>query len=297
MSIQSWRRTSLFSCLAALALVAAGLFAPSTAVANSLGVGSSGTSSFKLTINTSGVTSTQQTIVDNVAAYWNSVILGYNSTGDLTGVTVDFSLATLSSGVLGSTWAGFVTQQGNYYYTSSGVIELSSSYVDGMANSAFYYILLHEVGHALGFGVTWSSNGLLATTTSGSQTIYEYTGAKALAAYNSEFSQTGAYVPVESSGTSGDGTTGSHWAEVEGGAAATGIVSSITGKDFMYELMTGWDNDNLTTESSNIFVSQATIQSFADNGYIVVPEPGAFVLLIVACSAWTAVAVFRRRRV
>jgi hypothetical protein len=55
---------------------------------------------------------------------------------------------------------------------------------------------------------------------------------------------------------------------VDGGSGNTGIVSNITGRDFKYELMTGW----LNTPS---FISTVTLGSFQDLGYNirVVPEP------------------------
>ena len=45
-------------------------------------------------------------------------------------------------------------------------------------------------------------------------------------------------MPVELGG--GSGTANGHWDEVEDGADPTGFVSNITGRDFEFELMTGW---------------------------------------------------------
>lgn len=113
---------------------------------------------------------------------------------------------------------------------------------------------------------------------------FQYTGAAALAQYQTEFGQAGAtFIPIEQGG--GPGTAGGHWDEVDGGAAPTGITDAF-GNDMQNELMTGWLN-------APTFISDMTIASFQDLGYQVnfaandaqnVPEPGSL-LLLGSCAA------------
>jgi predicted acyltransferase len=67
-----------------------------------------------------------------------------------------------------------------------------------------------------------------------------------------------AFIPVELGG--GQGTANSHWDERDGGVCCTGYVDGF-GRDATYELMTGWLN-------APTFISQTTIQSFVDIGYV-----------------------------
>ena len=81
------------------------------------------------------------------------------------------------------------------------------------------------------------------------------------------------FLPVELAG--GAGTADTHWRELDGGACCTGYVSSQG--DVTYELMTGWLN-------MPTFVSQTTIQSFADIGFVTapIPEPDIYAMMLVA---------------
>jgi hypothetical protein len=153
------------------------------------------------------------------------------------------------------------------------------------ANGSFGGVILHEMGHVLGIGTLWSSS---AVGFAGRQELYvagsgQYTGQFGLSAYNDEFGQVGAFVPVELGG--GSGTADVHWNEVDGGAGATGIVSKYNGNDFRDELMTGWLN-------SPLFISNLTIEGMRDLGYTVIPEPATGMLLTLAFSPL----LFRKRR-
>jgi hypothetical protein len=113
-----------------------------------------------------------------------------------------------------------------------------------------------------------------------------FTGANAIAAYQTEFNQPLAtFVPVELGG--GPGTENGHWNEVDGGGSNTGIVS--TQGDMRFELMTGWIGNSY-------YISDMTVASFVDIGYMSaeaeVPEPGTMILL----GAGLAFLGFCRRR-
>jgi hypothetical protein len=105
-------------------------------------------------------------------------------------------------------------------------------------------LILHEMGHVLGFGTLWEIRSLL--TGGGTNDPY-FTGAQAISAFNDigGASYSGNAVPVENTG--GSGTRDGHWRDSE----------------FDSELMTGW----LTVGSNPL--SSVSIASFGDVGYAV----------------------------
>ena len=114
------------------------------------------------------------------------------------------------------------------------------------ASGRFKEVVLHEMGHVLGFGSTWSLQGLL--TGRGSGNPY-FTGQSARMAFAAAAQPSGGFagnsVPVE--GTGGPGTRDSHWRE------------SV----FTNELMTGFLNAGVNP------LSAITIASLRDQGYVV----------------------------
>jgi hypothetical protein len=106
-------------------------------------------------------------------------------------------------------------------------------------------LILHEMGHVLGFGTLWPFQGLLANPAANGGTDPHFTGAQAIAAFNSAggAGYTGAKVPVEDTG--GEGTVDSHWRE------------SV----FDNELMTGFIN------VGNNRLSAISVASLADQGF------------------------------
>jgi hypothetical protein len=111
------------------------------------------------------------------------------------------------------------------------------------ANGSLLSVIEHEMAHVLGFGTLWNTKGLLVN--SGTANV-AYTGAQAVAAYDSVFNTTAASIPVENTG--GAGTANSHWRETV----------------FGNELMTGFYNPGVANPLSRI-----TIASLADLGYTV----------------------------
>ena len=104
-------------------------------------------------------------------------------------------------------------------------------------------VILHEMGHVLGFGTLWAPQyfALLDGTNT------QFNGSNANAAYTGSNGGSGTFVPVENNG--GAGTAGSHWEE------------SI----FQSEVMTGFITGTVKP------FSLTTIQSMADMGYVVNP--------------------------
>ncbi|MGH7569817.1 MAG: leishmanolysin-related zinc metalloendopeptidase [Gemmatimonadales bacterium] len=110
----------------------------------------------------------------------------------------------------------------------------------------FTEVILHEMGHVLGFGTIW---GVLNLRTGGGGSDPHFTGAAALAAFDQvggvDYAG-GAKVPLENTG--GPGTRDSHWRE------------SV----FRTELMTGFLNSSVPNS-----LSLVTVTSMADEGYTV----------------------------
>ncbi|MFA5688751.1 MAG: leishmanolysin-related zinc metalloendopeptidase [Kiritimatiellales bacterium] len=232
-----------------------------------------------------------QSMLDDAAAYWQSIITGYqwniqlsqsmidsglyvtDANGCLAGVNITAGFAALGTGVLGQAGPRQVVLVDSLgvMFSGTGVMMFSTAYYSSNdVDFNLYPVILHEMAHILGFGTLWSYFYGGITYNDVLDANGNYIGANALNTYRIEFNQPGAaYIPVETNG--GKGTAGSHWLEVEYGAADTGIVS-IYGEDMRYELMTGWANDPM-------FTSMTTIASFADMGYTVVPEPVAILMV------------------
>lgn len=211
-------------------------------------------------------------------AIWESTLAGYQIDDIFsTTVTIDVNLTAIDGvgGTLGS--AGPQTVKLNaaqtnvtptFLYTETGAMTFDTADLPGLGGT-LNDVILHEMGHVLGVGTLWSSSGV---GIGGRQELYvansgEYTGGAGLAAYNAEFSQVGAFVPVELGG--GAGTANGHWNEVDNGAGLTGITSNIQAgpdNDIRNELMTGWLN-------GPTFMSTLTSEGMVDLGYAVVPEP------------------------
>lgn len=261
-----------------------------------LTVGHAQTAGFNLTINFSSMdplTASQQAVFTTAEQYWESRITGYRPSGlSLTGITITASAPVIdgAGGVLGSAGPTSSTTVGpgelgvtRFRYTTAGQMRFDSADLVNLESSGrLLPVILHEMAHVIGIGTQWASNNVYTNGTG------QYTGAAALAAYQSEFNQPGAaFIPVELGG--GGGTANGHWNEVDSGAGLTGITSNLSGLDLRNELMTGWLN-------TPYFVSEMTVQSYFDIGYVVVPvpEPAGVGLTVVAGLA--AVGRWRRRQ-
>jgi Bacterial Ig-like domain (group 2)/Leishmanolysin len=110
-------------------------------------------------------------------------------------------------------------------------------------------LILHEMGHVLGFGSLWPTQGLLADPSlpPDNGTDPHFTGLQAIAAFDDVGGggYSGAKVPVEDTG--GEGTADGHWRE------------SV----FVNELMTGFVDPGQNP------LSVVTVASLGDQGYTV----------------------------
>lgn len=134
-------------------------------------------------------------------------------------------------------WGGYTTARADSGLPSAGYITLDTADLNTMVNyDIFDDFVFHEVLHAMGFGTAWQSLGLVDTI-DGS---LRFTGANAIEAYNTEYSQIAANdplsaygVPVEMEG--GDGTAGVHWDHdtfgkemMTGQLGVTNVISDMT---------------------------------------------------------------------
>jgi hypothetical protein len=210
--------------------------------------GTTTTGSFDIQFRFSGLTSAEQTVFDQAAAKWESVIVGDLPSATYGGVAVDDLLIDASGAAIDGT-GNILGQAGPDAFRSSGLpyhgtMEFDSADLASMlSNGTLLSVIEHEMGHVLGIGTVWSDKGLLVGA---GTTNPIFVGTQATAAYNSIFGTNVSGVPVENTG--GSGTQDAHWRE------------SILGS----ELMTGW-----VGPGTYLPLSRITIGSLADIGYSV----------------------------
>ncbi len=234
----------------------------------------------QFTISNPGAFTDNQLAIVNAAlieveALWETVITGYQP--GIVIATVPITINPTNVGLASASFSS-ATMQGGFVLSTSGFVNINTLEIENFANwqgaganglNFIDELLAHEVGHVLGIGTQWVNNGVYETNT------FQYTGAHGLAAYQAEFNETIAYVPVENAGNAG--TPNAHWDQLmrsspqEGDPAdpwnldpRVGVVDRY-GRDRGLELMTGAiDPDYLQP-----FVSRFTVQSMRDLGYTV----------------------------
>jgi hypothetical protein len=228
-------------------------------------------------------TQSQRQAVNQARSRWETLItgdlpdvpvtIGAGDCGDSPSVneTVDdlLILVTIDSidgrgNVLGSAGPCFLRNLGDLPVL--GAIELDSADLrDIEAEGLLDELIVHEMGHVLGFGSIWAEQGLLADASlpPGTGTDPHFIGAQARAEFDAAGGDAyqGNKVPVENIG--GRGTADGHWRE------------SVFGE----ELMTGFIN-----EGSNP-LSRITLASLADQGYVVNISGGDPYTLLLALRA------------
>jgi Leishmanolysin len=216
----------------------------------------------------SNATASQRQAFANAQSRWESLITGDLEDLNLTttagecgpnspAINEDIDdlliLVTLDSidgpgNVLGSAGPCFVRNTNNLSVLGAMVFD-TTDLQDVEAAGLLNALILHEMGHVLGFGSLWPTDSLLADPslppTNGVDP--HFTGPQAIAAFNGigGSSYTGAKVPVENTG--GEGTADGHWRE------------SVFGN----ELMTGFVDPGQNP------LSVVTVASLADEGYTV----------------------------
>ena len=211
-----------------------------------------------------------------VERMWETVITGYQPGVSIPSVPITVYATT--SGLAAANFSGTTPPGTPFVVATSGFVNINVNEIENFANwqgvgaNGRNYIdelLAHEVGHVLGVGTLWVSNGVYSTNT------FQYTGAHGLAAYQTEFNQATAYVPVENAGN--PGTPNAHWDQLmrsspqEGNPSdpfsldpRVGVVDQY-GRDRGLELMTG----AIDPDYGEPFLSRFTVQSMRDLGYTV----------------------------
>jgi hypothetical protein len=202
-------------------------------------------SGFQIALSMTGLTTSQQAIINQAARRWEQVIIGDLPGATYNGQYVDDLLIGVRLQAIddvGTTArAGWdAIRSGSLPY--HGYIEFDPADIGVMERTGqLFGVVMHEIGHVLGVGTLWRSRGLLSGAGTSDP---RFVGAQATAAYNQIFGTLAAGVPVENIG--GPLTLEKHFRE------------SILGN----ELMTGWVEAVMP-------LSRITIGSLADIGYSV----------------------------
>lgn len=219
---------------------------------------------FNITLQNIGpaVSPTRQAAFDNAKARWQQVITGdlsdvaFNqSTGANCGnqtlnTVVDdllilFQLDSIDGPgqILGAAGPCFIRNSNGL--TIIGIMRFDTADVAGLeANGSLNDVILHEMGHVLGYGTLWTTFNLLQGACTATPT---YTGANAVAAFTGSNGGVGTTVPVENfqPGACNNGTRDSHWEE----------------DIFKSEVMTGFISGTIRP------LSLTSVRQFQDLGY------------------------------
>jgi len=209
---------------------------------------------FQITISfpDNSLTTSQQAVFQQAANRWQEIIVGDlpNVTDPATGQVIDDILILATGpaidgagGILGAAGptefrpgAKGLPWKGEMFFDSADIVSMET---DG----TFKDVILHEMGHVLGFGTLWTNFGYLQGGGTANPT---YVGVNALREYRSIFGlPNAAGVPVENTG--GQGTADAHWRE------------SV----FVTELMTGYAE----MPGTAMPISRITVGQFQDLGY------------------------------
>jgi hypothetical protein len=233
-----------------------------------LSASSAPASPFTINLNVvGGLTPSQQAVFSTAATTWMGLLPQYQPGISIAALAISLEGIAIDGvgGALAQAGPTSSVSQGGYVLATHGVMQFDTADLGFLeSNGILLNWVLHEMAHVIGFGTLWTPNGVY-TANSG-----QFTGANALATYRIEFSQPAAtFVPVElfSGGTN---FPNAHWDENDGGSCCTGRTSAQG--DMTFELMTGWLN-------AGAYLSQTSMASFFDIGYLPVPEPGSFWLL------------------
>ncbi|HYO25870.1 MAG TPA: hypothetical protein VEQ85_13085 [Lacipirellulaceae bacterium] len=218
------------------------------------------------------------TALGQVEQMWESRLVGYQPGIAIGAVPISIHATNTGLGLASASFAS-TTSQGGYTLATSGFVNVNTLEIENFANwqgdeanglNFIDELLAHEVGHVLGIGTLWASNGVYQFNT------FQYTGAHGVAAYQTEFNHSILYAPVENAGNAG--TPNSHWdqlmrSSVEGAGGVgdpflldprVGVTDQY-GRDRALELMTG----AIDPDWREPFLARFTVQSMRDLGYAV----------------------------
>jgi Ca2+-binding RTX toxin-like protein len=205
--------------------------------------------SFNIDIRFTGqFTASQQAAFTAAAARWEQIIVGdvpdvfVPGVGQVDDIVIEARSVAIDgpNGILGQT--AIVAQRVVSNLPSAAFIELDTFDIAALESAGqFSNTVLHEIGHALGFGIIWTDLGLISGATGPDP---QFLGAMSIQEYNLRFGKNVTGVPVENAG--GPGTADSHWRE--------SILTT--------ELMTGFLDPGVANP-----ITRLTVAQFADIGY------------------------------
>ena len=205
--------------------------------------------SFNIDVRFTGTfTASQQAAFTAAAARWEEIIVGdvpdvfVPGVGQVDDIVIEARSIAIDGpdGILGQT--AVVAQRVISNLPSAAFIELDTFDIAALESSGqLSDTVLHEMGHALGFGIIWSDLGLISGATGPDP---QFLGPLSIQEYNLRFGTNATGVPVENMG--GAGTADSHWRE--------SVLTS--------ELMTGFLDPGTVNP-----ITRLTVAQFADIGY------------------------------
>jgi Ca2+-binding RTX toxin-like protein len=193
-------------------------------------------------------TPTQQAAFNAAAERWERIIVGdvpdvfVPGIGQVDDIVIEARSIAIDgpNGILGQT--AIVAQRVVSNLPSAAFIELDTFDIAALESAGqLSNTILHEMGHALGFGVIWDALGLISGATGPNP---QFLGPRSIQEYNLRFGTNSTGVPVENMG--GQGTADVHWRE-----------SVLT-----TELMTGFLDPGVANP-----ITRLTVAQFADLGY------------------------------
>ncbi len=163
----------------------------------------------------SSISASQQAVFRAAADRWEQVIVGdvpdviVPGIGNVDDISINISAAAidLTGNVLAETQliaariATFIPSASDIQFDTADIGTLES-------NGQLQTVALHEIAHALGFGLIWDDLGLIVGA-GGSDP--RFTGSNAITEFNNRFGMAATGVPVENSGA--PGSADSHWRE------------------------------------------------------------------------------------
>jgi hypothetical protein len=196
------------------------------------------------------LTAAQRAAFADAAARWAQVIVGDVPDVNDNGMVVDDIRITATApaidgrgGVLGRAAPTAFRGGGASGLPYRGFMEFDAADLARLeADGQLARVILHEMGHVLGFGTVWEARDLVR---GGGGPDPRYAGPHAIGQYNAVFNNAATSVPVESTG--GPGTADSHWRDATFGS----------------ELMTGF------LDGGRNPLSRVTVGAMADLGYAV----------------------------
>ena len=197
-----------------------------------------------------GLTPSQEMVFDDASSRWAEIITGnlprvQLSNGDIIeNVRIDAQGTSIdgASGILGQ--AGPTQLRAGSFLPATGLMRFDTADLARLeAENSLKDVIIHEMGHVLGFGTLWSSELLNLISGEGSSNP-NFTGENAIREYKTLVGDESiCSVPVANTG--GPGTRDGHWRELV----------------FDNELMTGFIDFGTNP------ISRMSIAAFEDMGY------------------------------